>query len=69
MPNINDILCYESGSMDEPNIIRFFQEMIDDGTVWGLQGSYGRMAKLLIENGECSPPRPKHNIEEAAPNA
>ena len=30
-----------------------FQEMIDDGSVWKLQGSYGRMATALIEDGHC----------------
>jgi hypothetical protein len=29
------------------------QAWIDDGTVWQLEGSLGRMAMALLESGEC----------------
>jgi len=49
----NDILDYESGEMDEERIAVFFQELIDTGLVWKLQGSYGRMVQKLIAEGIC----------------
>jgi len=33
--------------------VAMFQEMINDGTVWQLQGSYGRTAQALIAGGIC----------------
>ncbi len=43
--------AYENGTMSEDEIIIFFQELVDSGIVWKLQGSYGRMAESLIEQG------------------
>jgi len=40
-------------AMEEAEIFMFFQEMIDSGEVWNLQGSYGRTAESLIDNGYC----------------
>jgi len=47
------IMDYESGQLDEDAVINGFQHLIDDGSAWTLQGSYGRMAKSLIEAGLC----------------
>lgn len=53
MPSIDDIMDFEAGEMDEDRAIEFFQGMINSGAVWSLQGSYGRTAVNLIENGLC----------------
>ena len=53
MVNVDKIIAYECDLLDEAGVIDLFQELIDDGTVWELQGSYGRMAKNLIEAGTC----------------
>jgi len=53
MPNITDIIDFESGEMDEEQVAEFFQGMINSGVVWQLQGAYGRTAVALIEAGEC----------------
>ena len=53
MPNIQDIIDYENGEMDEDRAIEFFQGMINSGVVWQLQGAYGRTAMMLIENDMC----------------
>ena len=36
------IIAFESGELDEAVTIEMFQSLIDDGSVWKLQGSYGR---------------------------
>lgn len=48
------IMDYEAGELDDQAIEEGFQHLIDDGTVWSLQGSYGRMAQYLIDEGRCS---------------
>ena len=53
MNQIDKIMAFESGELDEGDIIELFQELIDSGLAWQLQGSYGRMAQNLIEAGYC----------------
>ncbi len=55
MPGVNKIIAYEQGDMDEAEVNEFFQELIDSGLAWLLQGHYGRTARRLIEAGLCSP--------------
>ena len=50
---INRIIAYEEGAMNEEDIVTFFQDMIDSGVVWQLQGSYHRAANALIKAGKC----------------
>jgi hypothetical protein len=42
---------YEQGELEEEETIELFQHLIDVGLVWQLQGSYGRTAQALIEQG------------------
>ena len=53
MDQVDKIIAFEQGDLDEESIIQLFQELIDSGLVWQLQGSYGRMARNLIEAGYC----------------
>ena len=55
--SLDKIIAYESGEQDYEETIEMFQEMIDDGTVWQLQGSYGRLAHALIQSRVCTPGR------------
>ena len=48
------IMDYESGQLDDDGIIKLFQHLIDTGKAWSLQGSYGRTAQALIDNGYCT---------------
>ena len=48
------IIKYEMGQLDDIEIISLFQELIDTGMAWRLQGHYGRTAKALIEAGYCN---------------
>ena len=54
MISIDKIMDYESGEMTQDEMIEMFAEMIKDGSVWSLQGHYGRTAKSLIDNGIIS---------------
>jgi hypothetical protein len=53
MSQLNKIIAYEQGELDEEGIIDMFQELISSGLAWELQGSYGRTAKALIDAGYC----------------
>ena len=45
------IIGYESGELSENEIIRMFQELVNSGLAWKLQGHYGRMAKAMLDSG------------------
>ena len=53
--NYNDtadfIMAYESGELSEEEIIAGFQKLLDNNLIDGLQGTYQRMARDLIEAG------------------
>ena len=53
MKHFDFIIKFESGQATDEEVVAGFQAMIDDGTVWQLQGSYGRLAQELINCGEC----------------
>ena len=45
------IVEYEKGELNEQQTIELFQELVDSGIVWDLQGHYGRLAYQLMEAG------------------
>lgn len=47
------MMYYEQDLLSQNETIELFQVLIDEGSVWRLQGSYGRMAKDLIYAGLC----------------
>lgn len=51
---VDSIMQYESGEMDQEEMIAFFQRIINNGMVWHLQGSYGRTAAAFIQRGFCT---------------
>lgn len=51
--NIDQIIAYEQGELDDDEAVELFQSLIDDGTAWTLQGHYGRTAAALIDAGLC----------------
>jgi hypothetical protein len=54
MDQVDKIMAFESGELDEESILELFQELIDSGLAWQLQGSYGRIAQNLIDAGYCN---------------
>ena len=48
---IEKLGAYENDDMDQDEVINFFQELVDSGAAWKLQGHYGRVAEVLIEAG------------------
>ena len=52
---VDRIMAYEEGSMDQQDMLRFFQELIDTGLAWSLQGHYGRTAARLLKAGLVRP--------------
>lgn len=55
------IIAYENGEMDEDEMVAFFQQLVDTGLAWSLQGSYGRTARDLIEAGLVTDPESKES--------
>ena len=53
---VNNIISYENGEMSDEETIVFFQGLVNNDLAWSLQGSYGRMAKRLIEEGLITMP-------------
>ena len=45
------IVEYEKGELNQEQTIQLFQELVDSGIVWDLQGHYGRLAYQLMEAG------------------
>ena len=53
---VDKIVKYENGEMSVEEVVDFFQELINSGLCWRLQGHYGRTARHLIEEGLCDEP-------------
>jgi hypothetical protein len=56
MIDVGTMVEYESGELTEEETIEFFQELVDTGLAWQLQGSYGRTAMDLLRDGYLETP-------------
>jgi hypothetical protein len=48
---VEQIIAHENGELDMYDTLCLFAALVADGTVWHLQGSYGRQAAYLLDNG------------------
>lgn len=48
------LLLFEEGKLDVDQTLDLFSVLIQNGMAWTLQGSYGRMARHLIDSGSLT---------------
>ena len=46
-----NISAYENSRLDEEDVIRLFQHLVDNGQAWELDAKYGKTAVELAEAG------------------
>ena len=46
----DQILAYEQGELDFNETLALFQDLVDTGLAWELQGSFGRMAASFLRD-------------------
>lgn len=56
MPDLTAMIAFEEGELPEDETIVLFQDLVDTGLAWSLQGFYGRTAAALIDAGLVTPP-------------
>jgi len=57
--DVDRMINYENGSLTREEIIELFQDLVNTGLAWQLQGSYGRAAKSLLDQGLITLPKEK----------
>lgn len=48
---LDRMIAWENGVLSDDATIRLFQDLVDSGMAWSLQGMYGRQAASLIKAG------------------
>jgi hypothetical protein len=51
MKMIDMLMAYEDGELDSEQTVELFQNLIDSGLIFNLQGHYMRVAKELVDAG------------------
>ena len=56
--NITDqLIAYEMCELDEEEVHNLFQELVNNGMAWTLQGTYGRTAMDFLKAGIITLPQ------------
>lgn len=55
-PVLTHIIDYEKGEIEYEKFLELFQYLVNTGLAWQFQGSYGRTAISLIDEGLISKP-------------
>lgn len=61
LPDIDKIIALENGELEDEEVVELIQHMVDSGVVWSMQGSYGRLAADLIDQGLVTYPQGEDN--------
>jgi hypothetical protein len=59
---VEAIMAYEQGSLDKDETVQLFQHLVDDGTIYHLQGSYQHAAEELYQAGLIEIPGVQHSV-------
>lgn len=51
MKMLDMMMSYENGELDAEQTVELFQNLIDSGLIFNLQGHYMRIAKDLVDAG------------------
>ena len=53
---VDQLIAYEEGQITGDEEVAFFEQLVQTGTCWQLQGHYQRVAATLIEAGLINSP-------------
>jgi hypothetical protein len=53
MDQFDMMMAWEAGELSDEDTVVLFQQLIDSGMAWQLQGCYGRMANAFIQAEVC----------------
>lgn len=51
MKMLDMLMAYENGELDTDKTVELFQNLVDSGLIFSLQGHYMRVVKDLVEAG------------------
>ena len=51
MDQLDAMMAWEAGELDKEGTLELFQNLVNSGLAWQLQGCYGRTAAYLIRSG------------------
>ena len=57
---VGQIMAFENGELDNGEVFALFQFLLDSGMIHSLQGSYQRMAEVLLLAGKIEMPKHEH---------